>query len=208
MSEHYGKDVLKRQKREYLAALDADPEHRPRKAMLAAGIDAFRLGRLRKDRVFMANEVAIIEKSPFSAESSKDQVLEVQNRLFKEAYLTGLEENFGSEGKALANAGITAKKRDELLRDDEDFRAERESVYERLRERLTEEAMRVALGEEPKTKDSPHLRWMMGKLMPDKFGEKPKQVEHHYSGKMTVEHIDAELAMLLGDDDVEQLERP
>lgn len=116
-------------------------------------------------------------------------------------YLDLLEANLCNMPRSLRDAGVSTDLL-EVWRRDPAFVAREELVREELLGDLGEESVKVALGRKPSTRDSAHLRWLLGKVQPEIYGDR-RVVEHHHSGSvgMTMKQVDEEIAILLGADD-------
>ena len=189
---------------EYLEALSADPAHQPRKAIEATKWSLGALTKARKNIEFAAMEVAILEGHPIAAASSEEFIMATHFRMAKEKYLVSLEENLGASMQACLDARITERQRDKLLAEDAEFAQGEADVYGRLREKLAQEVMKIALGKDPKCRDAKHLQWTLGKLDPEKWGDKPKQVDVRHSGEIGVKSTADRIMELLGNDDSEE----
>ena len=123
-------------------------------------------------------------------------VLSIEEK--KKAFLAELETNLGNEYKARLTLNLPVTALDEF-RKDPAFREREADIYSWLKSELTEESLRVALGRKPSTKDSAHLRWLLAKVDPERYGDKPKEIKHTYSGAVDIRSVDREIELLLGD---------
>lgn len=195
---------------EYLTALEQHPEHNSREVCRMLEISPQKLTDMRKDRAFAAREVAVCENHPVGAATlTSTHVREIQVRMAKEAYLAALPNYKGiGRRKACRDAGITLAEYEAMKRADPAFEQAESEVLAEICEDLEEESVRTALGDGAKSRDSNHLRWLLSRLMRDKYGDTPKKIDVRHTGKLTLEAIDAEIAELERDEDVELLEAP
>ena len=115
---------------------------------------------------------------------------------FLEALETSCLNDFAAASAAMVPYALV-----EQWRKDPGFAEREERVVSALRKTVEEESLRIALGRGPSCKDSAHLRWLLGKVDPEKYGDKPKVLEHRYSGSvdMNMKRVDQEILTLLGD---------
>lgn len=167
----------------YLKALEETKN--PDAAITAIGKKSYSLISLRKDREARRREYKILGYWPRQAKPFE--------------YLYLLRKHYGNIPKALRLVGSRSDALQEW-RTSGRFRRQEQEVFDEFRGMLDEQNLRVALGKNPSTRDSGHLRWLMENTDPEKWGKANKKVvEHNISGKIDISKLDDEILELLGE---------
>lgn len=193
--------ALKQTQEAYLAALAAHPEHNSREVASSLGLAPHHITEMRKSDTFTAREVAIVEGHPLGA-ASVPRIHEVQLKLAKDKYLEALRVHDGGRRAACKDANITFREYEAMSRNDPAFREAETEVLAELCEGLETDSTRMA------RRDPQHMRWLLAKLIPDRYADKPKKVEHHHKGSLSITTLDAEIEQLLDGEEAELLEGP
>jgi len=197
---------IAKQREAYLTALASDPKHLPRTAMDATGWNVGALTRSRRNKEFAAMEVAILEGHPVSAATSSEFIMQTHLRMAKEKYLVQLLANNGASILSCEESGLTRKQLEQAERDDPAFAEAQALVYSRIREKLVDQAMKLGGlrgpdGKGPECRDGNTLLKILAKIAPEDWGDKPKQVDIHYSGEVTLKSTADQIMELLGNAD-------
>ena len=120
----------------------------------------------------------------------------------KADYLFFLKKCFGNTQKALLMADFKKKELDTYRRIDSEFAEKEQEILAGIVAEAEEQAIRVAVGAPSKLKDTGHNRFVLGKLAPDRWGDKPREIEHKFSGNITIKNTTAEILEILGDEDI------
>lgn len=114
----------------------------------------------------------------------------------RSAYLEALTANWGNQLKARLESGLSKAALDKLRKAEPDF-AEREAdIIEAIVAEAEEQNIRAAVGADARTRDTGHLRWFLAHIRPEKWGDKPKEVHHHYSGDINITAVDEAILAL------------
>lgn len=154
---------------------------------------------LRSDLHFVAHEMSARTKTVITAE----EVIPLQERLRKEWYIEALKDNAGNRSKARQAANISRAAYDKLC-EDPDFREQEIDTLQGIVDDIEEQSTRIATGNNPRARDSQHVRWSLERLRKELYGAAPKVHEHKYSGSITVEQANAHIRDLLGSDEIEE----
>lgn len=168
-------------------------------ALETAGMAQQHYWDLRSDLHFVAHEMSARTKTVITAE----EVLPLQERLQKEWYLEALKDNAGNRSKARKAAAISRGAYDRLC-EDPAFREAEIDTLQGIVDDIEEQSIRIATGNNPKARDSQHVRWSLERLRKELYGPAPKVHEHKYSGSITVEQANAHIRDLLGSDEIEE----
>jgi hypothetical protein len=166
-------------------------------ALETAGMAQQHYWDLRSDLHFVAHEMSARTKTVITAE----EVIPLQERLQKEWYLEALKDNAGNRSTARKAAGLSREAYGRYCEDGA-FREAEIDVIESIIDGMEEQAVRVATGDNPKVRDTQHLRWMLEKLKKDRYGPVPKVIDHRYSGNVTIASVDDEIQQLLRGADI------
>ena len=149
-------------------------------ALTAIGKHNYSLDQARRKKSFRDHEKAVLGFYPPKAKPYE--------------YLYQLRKCYGNVLKARRKAGLRAHTVNNL-RTEKWFKEREDEILEALVESAKEQNVRIAVGAKAKVKDTNHLRWFLAHVDKDGWGD-TKVIEHHVSGKIDVETIDAEILEL------------
>jgi hypothetical protein len=188
---------------EYLGALKITPSRDPAAAARMAGVKMAEIHLLRRiDASFVAKEAELAKFRPKPVRTLTEPT-DVDRA--KHVYLELLDAYRGNSVQARRDVGATNDDLRGWRERDAEFKQREDEVYEGINAALVQKTVEHALGEGERLPDSGHTRAVLGKLIPDQWGEKPKQVEHRHSGEISVKATEATITELLGDDDTDLL---
>tara|TARA_R110000868_G_scaffold144882_1_gene364352 strand:+ start:356 stop:949 length:594 start_codon:yes stop_codon:yes gene_type:complete len=181
---------LKRQ-RAYLDALKAGAK--PSAAWQEAGLSRMGVSRYRRQYKWFRDEEALHLKVTLKESQQYD-------------YLDLLHHYAGNQLKARKGADVDP---DELAvwRKDPKFLARENEEFESIPAEAEEQLTKAAIGRRSKLKDPALTMKVLGKWKPDQWGEKPREIEHKFSGAITVQNTTDQIMALLGEDvELDELE--
>lgn len=82
-----------------------------------------------------------------------------------------------------------------------DFREREQEIFATFVDEANEQNLRLMLGANPKVRDGQHLRWGLAKVDP-RWEDKPKTIEHRYTGNVTLKDTQERIRELLRPEDV------
>jgi hypothetical protein len=183
----------------YLDALKITPSRDPAAAARMCGVKMAEIHLLRRiDEDFVKKEAELAKFKPKPVRTLTEQT-EVDRA--KHVYLELLDAYRGNSVQARRDVGATLDDLKSWQAHDAEFKRREDEVYEGIHAALVQKTVEHALGEGERLPDSGHTRAVMGKLMPDQWGERPKEVTHTHRGEISVKATDAVITELLGDDD-------
>lgn len=162
-------------------------------ALEEARMSTSHLGACRGNDDFVAAEMGAL--ASYRSLTPAD-VAPLRDRLVREWYIQALKDNAGNRTKAREAAGI-GKDRYNTLCEDPAFRSAEIETLEGILDAIEEQSTRIATGDNPRARDSQHVRWALERLKKDVYGAAPKVHEHRYSGSVAIETVDAEIDRLL-----------
>jgi hypothetical protein len=186
-------------KDEYLDALKITPSRDPAAAARMCGVKMAEIHLLRRiDEDFVKKEAELAKFKPKPVKTLTEQT-EVDRA--KHVYLELLDAYRGNHVQARRDVGATESDLRGWRERDAEFKEREDEVYAGINAALVQKTVEHALGEGERLPDSGHTRAVMGKLMPEQWGETTKKVEHTHRGEISVKATDAVITELLGDDD-------
>lgn len=187
-----GKHVLRRdafsaEKKAYLKALE---KHRG-DIELAVKESGIKQGALwydrRLDPDFAAAEAEIGER--FEGEPWQQRT-----------YFHALIKHYGNKTKARRDAMVDRGTMAAWEKNAE-FREREQEIFATFVDEANEQNVRLMLGANPKVRDGQHLRWALAKVDP-RWEDKPKTIEHRYTGNVTLKDTQERIRELLRPEDV------
>ena len=178
----------------YLAALSAGtlPLYARKEAKLSR-VAVVRLRR--KYKTFREEEAVLLPYPVPGADKQRD-------------YFDLLYHHAGNELQARLAAGIT-KEEMARWRTDPKFVEKEQEELEGIVAKAEEELTKLAIGRISRLKDPNLTLKILGKWRPDKYGDKPREIEHKFSGSITVQNTTEQIMAILGDDvELDALEQP
>ena len=183
-----------KQMRAYLAALAEG--HTPTAARKTAHASRMTVYRLRRDNKL------------FREEEAKYVPDLVAGTVKQRGYLDLLRHHVGNELRARILGGVS---KGELAqwRTDPKFLENEQDELEGVVADAEEELTLLAIGRISRLKDPNLTLKILGKWRPDKYGDKPREIEHKFSGSITVQNTTEQIMAILGDDvELDALEQP
>lgn len=133
----------------------------------------------------------------------KKEALPVQPLLAKDRYIAALLEHDGNATRARKASGLRLREVEEMLATDPEFREKHDEAFGGIVDEIEQVSVTMAKS----GKDSGHTRWKLAKLKPDVYGEKPRTIEHKFSGSVTIPDTTAQILEILGADiDIAEIE--